>query len=93
MALDRSRARALAVWLWLLTAALSVVAAALMVANLLGHPAGTDPLASWGLPGFGTVFGLTFGAVGFIVALRLAAVESGHLAPWQSGQAVVRTAS
>lgn len=71
MALDPSRARTLAVGLWLLTAALSVVAAMLTVANLVSHPAGTDPLASWGLPGFGTVFGLTFGAVGFIVARRL----------------------
>ena len=71
MAQDRSRARGLAIGLWLLTIALSVVAAALTVANLVDHAPGADPLASWGVPGFGTVFGLTFGAVGYIVARRL----------------------
>jgi hypothetical protein len=61
----------LAVALWLLTTALSLVAVALMVANLAARTSGTDPLASWGLPGFGSLFGLTFGTVGFIVARRL----------------------
>ncbi len=61
----------LAVGLWLLTIALSLVAGGLMVANLAARTSGTDPLASWGLPGFGSVFGLTFGTVGLIVARRL----------------------
>jgi hypothetical protein len=73
MTLDRPRARTLAVALWLVTTALSLVAVALMVGNLAARTSGTDPLASWGLPGFGSVFGLTFGTVGFIVARRLPA--------------------
>ena len=61
----------MAVALWLITIASCVAAAILTAANLVAPAAGSDPLASWGVPGFGTVFGLTFGTVGFIVARRL----------------------
>ena len=81
MALDRSRARTLAVALWVVTTALSVVAAILTVVNLAAHPAGNDPLASWGLPGFGSLFGLTFGTVGLVVTRRL----PGNLIGWLFG--------
>lgn len=81
MALDRSLARRLAVALWVVTTALSVVAAVLTVMNLAAHPAGNDPLASWGVPGFGSLFGLTFGTVGLVVTRRM----PGNLIGWLFG--------
>jgi hypothetical protein len=71
----------LAVALWVLTTALSLVAVGLMTANLAARTGPTDPLASWGLPGFGSVFGLTFGTVGLIVARRL----PGNVIGWLFG--------
>ena len=77
--LDRTRARNLALGLWLGTIALSVVAGILTVADVVARAAGSDALASWGFPGFGTILGLTFGTVGFIVARRLPANLIGWL--------------
>lgn len=57
--------------LWLGTITLCVMAGILTVANLSAAAPGADPLASWGFPGFGTILGLTFGTVGFVVARRL----------------------
>jgi hypothetical protein len=64
-----------------MTTALSLLAAVLTAANLSARVAGADPLQSWGFPGFGSVFGLTFGTVGLIVARRL----PGHVIGWLFG--------
>ena len=66
--------RRLAAGLWTTT---SVVAGGGLVLTVLGSSADTPD--SWGLPGFASVFGLTFGSVGLVVARRLPRTVIGWL--------------
>ena len=72
--LDPRRLKRLATGLWTTT---SVVAGGGLVMTMLSSSAEIPD--SWGVPGFASVFGLTFGSVGLVVARRLPRTVIGWL--------------